>query len=250
MKKRGATTTSRTNHTHTTHLVPTGIPGLDDILKGGLREKASILVTGVPGTGKTILGLQYLMQGAALGEPGLIITAEDTTESLHAYGKTLGWDLHALEIKGLLTIVEQKIGDGKIISIEVPLQLIQKNNIKRVVLDSLTLFEFVYSSSIEEFRKGVLHFLSTMRTCGVTLLVTAERTTLDIDTFLFRPEDFLFEGLVILTRIRKGSSFERVVHVAKMRGQDHLIGIYPFQITEGGISIFPKEIPFSLLERK
>lgn len=232
------------------HFITTGVPGLDEVLKGGVREKASILVTGVPGTGKTILALQFLIDGARQGQAGLIITAEDTSASLREYGKTLGWDIQALETKGLLTIVEQKIGDGKIISIEVPLQLIQKNKIKRVVLDSLTLFEFVYSSSIEEFRKGVLHFLSTMRNSDVTLLVTAERTTLDVDTFQFRPEDFLFEGLIILTRVRKGSSYERVVTVAKMRGQDHLIGIYPFTIGTGGISIFPKELPFSLLERE
>ena len=62
-------------------------------------------------------------------------------------------------------------------------------------------------------------------------------------------EDFLFDGLIILTKIRKGSSFERVIHVAKMRGQDHSLDIYPLTIGKGGIEVHDKEIPFSLIER-
>ncbi|MBI5391531.1 AAA family ATPase [Candidatus Woesearchaeota archaeon] len=231
-------------------LISIGVPGLDEIFKGGVRPASSILLTGGPGTGKTILALQFIVDGAQHGECSMIITAEDTSQSLRAYAASLGLPLAELEKKGLIIIVEQKISDGRMISMEAPMQLLESRKVKRVVLDSLTLFEFIYSSNTEEFRRGILHFLATMRKQEATVLVTSERMSLEIDNFQFRPEDFLFEGMIVVTRIRKAASYERVLTVVKMRGQEHLLDIYPFTIGEKGIQVFPKEVPFSLVERE
>jgi KaiC/GvpD/RAD55 family RecA-like ATPase len=224
------------------------IPGMDDILRGGVLPASSILVTGGPGTGKSIFAFQFIFSGAKKNIPGLYITSEQTIDSLKASFTDIGWDMDDYENKGLITILEQSVTSGKMLSLEAPLALIKKKKIQRVVLDSLTLFEFVYSKG-PEFRKGIISFLKQMKDAGITVLVTSERDITDIDAFLYRPEDYLFDGMIVLSKIRKGSSFERILHVVKMRGQEHAIDIFPFTIGKGGIKVMPKELPFSLIEQ-
>jgi len=230
--------------------VKTGVPGLDEIFKGGVNKGSSVLVTGSPGTGKTLLALQFIHAGARLGESGLYITCEEPIELIKSYAKGIGLDLDGYEKKGLITFIKQPVTLRKIASIARPLEIIRKKKIKRVVLDSLTFFEYIHTAGEMDFRKEVLGFLTAMREEGVTLFVTSEQINPDFDSFIFRPQDFLFSGLVILAKVRKASSFERCLHVAKLRGQEHLIDIYPFTIGKGGIKVFPKQLPFSLIEKE
>ncbi|MBU2638016.1 MAG: AAA family ATPase [Nanoarchaeota archaeon] len=224
-----------------------GIEGLDEILKGGIRKGSAVLVTGPPGSGKSIAAMQFIYSGAKKGVPGMFITSEETAYYLREDMASVGFDIVPLEKKGMITIVEQSVTGGRMVSIEAPLKLIQKRKIKMVVLDSLTLFEYVYGSSVNEFRKGVISFIKQMKEASITLVVTSERES--DDGMRFKPEDYLFDGMVVLSMVRKGSSYERVLHVSKMRGQEHLIDLFPFQITKGGLQVFPKQIPFSLIEQ-
>ncbi len=224
-----------------------GIEGLDEILKGGIRHGSAVVITGPPGSGKSIAAMQFIYSGAKNKAPGMFITSEETAFYLREDMASVGFDVAALEKKGMITIVEQSVTGGRMVSIEAPLKLIQSRKIKRVVLDSLTLFEYVYGSSVNEFRKGVISFIKQMKEAGITLVVTSERES--VDGLRFKPEDYLFDGMIVLSMVRKGSSYERVLHVNKMRGQDHLIDLFPFQITQAGLKVFPREIPFSLIER-
>ena len=232
--------------------IKTGIPGLDEAFNGkGILKRSAILVTGAPGTGKSIIALQYLIEGAKQGIPCLYITSEEPAPILRQYAKNIGLDIEEYEKKGLLMIYEQPI-TGKIISIEAPLHLIREKKIQRVVMDSLTLFEYAYSKDEDrfEFRRGILTFIEDMRKEGATLIATSENFNSDIDAFRFKDQDFLFEGVIILSRIRKGASFERTLFVAKMRGQEHLLDIFPLKIGKGGAVVQTKQIPFSLLEKE
>lgn len=230
-------------------LINTGIKGLDVILKGGLRQNASMLITGGPGTGKTILALQFICEGAKSGEAGLYITFEETVESLREYADAIGLELRELEKKGLVTLVQQPISDKKIMSIAAPLNVIKQKKIKRVALDSLTLFEYMHVAGTMDFRKEVLDFIMRMKEAGVTLLTTSQKAIVSFDSMDYQPQDFLFEGVIVLAKVRKSSSFERCLSVIKLRGQDHMIDIYPFAIKKGGVEVFPKELPFSLIEQ-
>jgi len=230
--------------------LPSGIPGLDEILNYGFRKKSSIVVTGESGTGKSIFALQFIIEGAKNGEPGLYITTEETADSIEEYAQGLGFGIEDLEKKGLLFILEQRPNRGRLMTIEAPIKFIQQKKIKRVVLDSLTLFEYVYSESINEYRKGVLQFLMDMKDAGITILATSERAHTQIDNVQYKPEDSLFEGIIMLFKIRKAAVFERAITVDKMRGQDHKLGIYPFKIKNHGITIYPEETPFSLVNEE
>ncbi len=229
-------------------MIKTGVEGLDELFKGGLKENSSILLQGSPGTGKTILALQFIYQGALMGEPGLFITSEIKADDLREYALSLGMDLRPLEKKGIFHIVEQPILRGNIVSIDTPLKIIKQSKIKRVVLDSLTLFQYEFDHNTTSLRKALLTFISSMKAAGVTLMVTAERTIEGVRNIRFEPEDFLFDGLIFLIRVRKGASYERCLSIMKMRGQDHSTEIYPISIGKGGVKVYPEEIPFALID--
>src|SRR5512138_3134011 len=88
-----------------TDRVTSGTPGLDDMLGGGFVRHAAVLVRGAPGTGKTTLGLQYLLEGARRGETGLFISFEEFPQSLYRDAASLGWDLPTLEKEGKLRLL-------------------------------------------------------------------------------------------------------------------------------------------------
>ena len=230
-------------------LLKTGIPGFDKVLKGGLREGSFVLISGVPGTGKTFFGMQFLLEGLKSGEKALMITTEESPAQVKQHALTLGLDLDGFEAKKQLFFVQEEISDKKLMSIAAPLELIRREKIKRVVLDSLTLFKYMHTAGAIDFRKELLSFLNVMRSVGVTLLVTAEREMASLDMLQYKSFDFLFDGVVVLTRIRKGASFERCITVQKMRGQDHSMNVFPFAIGNGGIIIYPDQPPFSLMEQ-
>ncbi len=236
--------------------IKTGVRGLDIILKGGLRKNASILITGAPGTGKTIMALQFIYYGAKnYNENGIFIATEDNLTDLRENAKNLGMNLREMEKKGKVFLLEKPLATlkGGIASIKGLMDLIKKKNIKRVALDSLVFFEYLYpkfNSKIIEFRRQVLLFMQQMKSSGVTFMAVSERKITDLDRLEYDMMDFVFEGFIILSRIRKGSYFERVLTVEKIRGQDHSLDIFPITIEKGGVRILNDQFPFSLVEKE
>ena len=127
--------------------IKTGVPGLDQVLKGGLRKNSSVLVTGAPGTGKTLLALQFIYYGAKdCSENGIFISTEESLEVLNQSARNLGMDLASMVDKGKIFFVQKPIATlkGGISSIKGLVDAIKKNNIRRVALDSLIFFEYLY----------------------------------------------------------------------------------------------------------
>ena len=148
-----------------TELIKTGVPGLDQVLKGGLRRNSNILVTGAPGTGKTLLALQFIYYGAKdYNENGIFISTEDSLEVLDQSARNLGMDLKSMVDKGKVFFVQKSVATlkGGISSIKGLIDAIKKNNIKRVTLDSLIFFEYLYprfNGNRMEFRRQVLIYI-------------------------------------------------------------------------------------------
>ncbi|MAG91130.1 hypothetical protein CMO83_00470 [Candidatus Woesearchaeota archaeon] len=240
----------------TLEFIKTGVPGLDQVLKGGLRKNSSILVTGAPGTGKTILALQFIYYGARdYNENGIYITTEENLDDIREFAKNLGMDITSLEKKNKIFFVQKPIATlkGGLSSIKGLVNAIKKNNVKRVALDSLIFFEYLYpklDGDKMEFRRQVLMFMQKMKKAGVTFLTVSERSVTDFDKLVYDMIDFVFEGIIVLSRIRKGSYFERVFTVAKIRGQDHSLDVYPITIGKDGLRILFDQTPFSLVEKE
>ena len=229
-----------------TSKLKTGIPGLDNILKGGFLGNSAVLISGGPGTGKSLMGMQFLVEGAKNKEPGLCILYDTEAEEFLNYADSLGIPVREYEKKGLITILKEPVVVRRVAPLASPVSLIKQKNIRRVVLDSLTMFSYLHVLDDRDYRMKILDFLRAMK--NVTLLATAEASASNLDEANFKAEDFLFDGLIFLTKVRQDAAFERVLHVSKMRGQDHLMNVYPFSIEMGGVKVYPDQLPFALMK--
>jgi circadian clock protein KaiC len=126
--------------------IKTGIKGLDNLIEGGIPKGSFVVVTGRPGTGKTILGSQFLANGVTkFKEKGLFISVEQSREEIISQANQFNWDLERMEKEGKLKIITlnaQKLFEMK--KVEELEELIKKDHYTRVVIDSIT--SFVYSS--------------------------------------------------------------------------------------------------------
>ncbi len=219
-------------------LVKTGTPGLDELFtKGGFLRNSSILVSGEPGAGKSIVAMQYIYNGARIyGEAGVYVTSEQSIEKLRENAKALGMDFTELEEKGLVKLMKIPVSRGYEMAPDELIKEVKKEGVKRVAIDSITPLENL-SSDVREFRVKMLAFIETITTRNITLLVTAEKRKTDFDNMEFAPEDFLFDGLIMMGRLRKAVSFERVLSIIKMRGTKHSEELHPVEITNMGLTI-------------
>ena len=225
--------------------IKVGVPGLDDILKGGVREKTAFLVSGGPGSGKTLLAMQFLVEGAKAKQPGLCILYDVDVDEYLDYADSVEIPLRKFVKEQKIFILKQPMTVKTVPSLALPLQLMRSKKIQRVVLDSLTMFSYIHVKDDRDYRYEIVNFLNHMK--DVTLLATAEASGLNLDGIQFRAEEFLFDGVIFLTKVRQEASFERIIHVSKMRGQEHLINIFPFSIGKGGIKVYPDQLPFALM---
>jgi len=215
------------NKRGSSNLIKTGVPGFDTLLKGGLQKNASIIIKGAPGTGKTILALNLLTEGAKKGESGLYITTEEP-EDVKNYAKELGINLEKYEKEKKIFLMKQTISLKKLVSVTSPLDIIEKYKVRRVVLDSLTIFKFATIERELDYRRQIFDLINTTKKCLLIALSEEDFTSLDASGY--QPEDYLFHGVIRLLKIRKDNNFERAIQIVKMRGQDHIIDIHPIQI--------------------
>ena len=232
-------------HEHLTR-VPTGIEGLDDVMEGGLRKGTVNLVGGGAGCGKSILSMQYLVEGIRkYDEPGIYISFEENPEKIIQDFLSFGWDLKGyVESKKLVILyytpeqVERFLESGGGIVRDV----IESLGVKRMVVDSLTAFTLLFATELEK-TKGILKLFDSIHDWGVTSFMTSEQEpnpTLHRSTII----EFQVDGVILLYNVRKGDIRERSLEIFKMRATKHSAKIFPMQITDSGVTIYPEEPVF------
>lgn len=120
--------------------IKTGIAGFDELIQGGIPEGFNVLVTGAPGTGKTIFGLQYLYEGAMEGQNGVYVSLETSYGSAKFQGEQFGWNINKLETDGKLSVLEVPLDKSKINLFEMIEEEVADIKAKRLVFDSLAAF--------------------------------------------------------------------------------------------------------------
>lgn len=225
----------------------TGIEGLDYILKGGLSRNRLYLVQGNPGTGKTTMGLQFLLEGERKGEKGLYITLSESKEELLAVGKSHGWNLERLDIHDL-TVSGDTLRDDSRYTVFHPAEVeldettravlneVERVDPARVVFDSLSEMRMLASDPLR-FRRQILalkqYFIG--RNCTVILLDdrTAEVTHRQLES--------IAHGVINLEYVPTEYGKQRHnIRVVKMRGVNFQSGSHDFNIETGGIVVFPR----------
>ena len=235
--------------------VKTGIPGVDEMLGGGLPQSSVTIVSGSPGVGKSNFAMQYLYNGIKqYNEAGIYLTVEDTPPNVRSYADAFGWDFEKCEKDNMLALVAQPIYGGQepkkgkeYTSGETLGEAIQRIKAKRIVLDSVTLFKYLFKDDISR-RVNLLNFIKQVKDAGCTTMMVAEQheSTSDI-TYL--DEHFLADGLILLFWSRHKEKNERCFRVVKIRGQKINPDIRPMDISEKGVVVYPTQVPLSLAER-
>ncbi|NQE32900.1 circadian clock protein KaiC [Microcoleus asticus] len=225
---------------------PTGIQGLDEITDGGLPQGRPTLICGSAGCGKTLFGVEFLVRGATLyGEPGVLLTFEETAAEITKNVTSLGWDLTELSAEGKILIdhiyIEaseiEETGEYDLEALFIRLgYAIQKIGAKRVVLDTIeVLFAGLANANIlrAELRR-LFHWLKDQ---GVTAVITGERG----EQTLTRQglEEYVSDCVIKLDQKTVGDIATRTIQVVKYRGSRHSNNEYPFLIEENGISVLP-----------
>jgi KaiC/GvpD/RAD55 family RecA-like ATPase len=118
----------------------TGIPGFDKLVEGGIPRGFNVLITGFPGTGKTIFGLQYLYNGAKQGEPGVYVSLDAPADQLKVQAKQFGWDFDALEKQKKVSFVKVPEGSIKVNIFSMIEDAVEETGAKRLVFDNLSIF--------------------------------------------------------------------------------------------------------------
>jgi circadian clock protein KaiC len=231
---------SRSNH------ASTGVTGLDYVLNGGLTPDRLYLVEGTPGTGKTTLGLGFLLAGAAIGEVGLYVTLAETEVELLAVAETHGWSLDPITVfemvpadglgddqeQTLLHPSEVELGE----TVRAIMAKVDELRPTRVVIDSLSELRLLAQSPIR-YRRQILalkHFFST-RQCTVIVLDDKSATGNDLQLHS------IAHGVIALEQTLSGFGAQRRrLHVVKMRGVRFRGGYHDFEIERGGLAVYTR----------
>jgi circadian clock protein KaiC len=219
--------------------VETGIAGLDKMLSGGLLPGSANLVRGAPGTGKTLLGVQFLVHGAALHEPGLIISFEEFPQALQSDALSLGWDLRALQEQDLLHLyfTSPQVLLKSMESPTGPLsELFIEKGIRRVVLDSVTHFTRL-TNDPQELRSIYHRLINALKREGTTSLLLAEEGRIDAQRTERGQLSFVVDSIILLRYVEIESAIQRAIAVMKMRGSDHVKEIRRYEIRRGGLVV-------------
>jgi len=223
----------------------TGCSGFDKMLNGGFLPGSANLIEGAAGTGKTTLGVQFLMQGFNNDEAGLIVTFEEYPEQYYSCALELGWDLKAMESKGLLEIIFTTPGEfiDMVQAEDSRLsETIEEKNIKRALIDSVSNFEKL-AEDMGHLRTIETDLVNFFKREELTAILLKENRNilggLDISN---NKIPFIVDTYIIMRYLEMKSEIKRGIMILKMRGSNHDKAIREYQIENLGIVI--KE-PFS-----
>ena len=218
--------------------VATGVAGLDALLLGGLPRASATMIEGGTGTGKTLLGLHFLIAGARRGEPGILFTLEETPAQIRAIANSFGWKLAQLEAEGRLFISYSSPVEFFIDRfLEVARQQIERVGARHAVLDSLSSMSLGVPSQ-RRFRELVYALTKHFRAVGVTPLMTMEvAELLGAAQLTGHGVSSTADNLILLRYVEMQGRLERAVSVLKARGTGHASELRRFVIDGRGAHV-------------
>ncbi len=224
--------------------VKTGIKNFDNLVDGGIPRNSIVLLTGSPGTGKTIFALEYLYRGATkFNENGLYVTFEEKETFLKDQAKQFGWDFDKLKKTiNVISIPANEISKNTVSEIH---DVVKRKKIKRLVIDSLSALVIntpILSGDLSKVtdhikQRFVYHFISDLRkrTTVTTLLIsqTSNEHSLSVDGV----SEYASDGIIHIVYESMGGNYSRSLSIRKMRQVKNDEDIHPLEISSKGIVI-------------
>lgn len=228
-------------------LARTGVAGLDDILGGGFSTRRLYLVEGMPGSGKTTLALQFLMEGVRSGEPVLYVTLSETEDELRSVAQSHGWSLEGITIRDAVPSEHTLQGEHQYTmfhpsevelnqSTKAILEDVERIKPRRVVFDSLSELRLITGTPLQYRRHiSALKKFFSGRNCTVLLLDDLTATDRDLQV------QSIAHGVVLLDQWYPDYGSERRrVRVVKYRGRKFRGGFHDYTIDRGGLKVYPR----------
>jgi circadian clock protein KaiC len=226
-------------------LIKTGIKGLDSILLGGIPRTNVILVQGVTGSGKTLMGLEFVYHGIVkYNEPGLVVVFETSPDKLVRDAAGFGWNLDELQEQKKLQVIftspqvlDQELRATNSLLLQTALEM----GAHRIFIDSIGLLR----SSVGDhaghgaFRELLQQLMESLNRENLTAMLSLEVGTAPDSIASVEMTDFLADTVIQLGRERHGRHMQRSLEVIKSRGQDYEAGEHTLRITAGqGLEVF------------
>jgi KaiC domain protein len=234
--------------------VKTGIPGFDELVNGGIPKRNVVLLSGGPGTGKTIFGMQYLWNGLQMSEPGVYVALEEHPVQVRVHMKNFGWDVKPYEEKGMFAVVDAFTGgigeaakreqyvvrdpDNVEELVDVLRQAIRDVKAERVVVDSVST---LYLTKPSVARSIVMQLKKVLSGTGTTSILVSQVSVTERG-FGGPGVEHAADGIVRLDLDEVDGELVRTIIIWKMRGTKHSMKRHLFDITDKGIVIYPDKV--------
>jgi circadian clock protein KaiC len=219
---------------------PTGVPGMDEMIGGGIIAGDAVLLTGPAGSGKSTVATQFMVAGLSKGETGVIAVFEEYPEEYIARASARNPDIAKMVKAGKLEIIYLRpldlSVDEALFSI---LEAADRLDARRVVIDSLSGFEVALAPTFrEDFRESLYRLVGTLTATGVTVFMTAEVSEAFREArFTSENVSFITDEIIVQRYVEIEGELGRVMAVIKMRGSEHSHAFRRYEVTPKGVVV-------------
>ncbi len=223
--------------------IRTGIPGLDDIMGGGIPKNQLTLLTGTSGVGKTIFSMQFIYTGVMqFNQNGVYLSFEEPAESIKENVKCFGWDIDRLEKSGRFSFIRYDPYHIEDV-FNILESTVREIKATRVVIDSVSAIGLHVKDEME-LRRMIFNLSMILRKLGCNAMMVSEMVHGKTGISRYGVEEFVADSVVVLYYERLQSTFSRAIQIWKIRGSSHSEKLHPYKISSDGVTVYPNEEAF------